>query len=456
MKNKLKLAITIFAILGVSFLVLAACAPRQGTEPPPTDQVGDDFDLAEASYVGMQSCVGCHNQINAEYSQTFHPRKVGPKETIRQEAIDQWNEVLQFDQRGNPVVYDENEATGIAGARQINLTDGTQLADVDGVFVRHEGNRQFIADFYNTGGQVVHTMEVDLYHVGGGKYRQAFGVNLGEGEGTRLLKYQFSFDDYQYQNVWRDRNQARIFEINCIGCHVTGFNLEAWEQDRDQPLEAVTANLGVGCENCHGPGSIHVTNSTVAGTIVNPANLTKDQQVHNCSQCHIRGTSTSHPGRQDNLNFRPGDNVLDNFNPMPVTWDTATNRVAGDGKARASRQQFMDHYIGVKSDMRCTDCHSWHGYNEQGELFLAELSELCAGCHGDQYGTADDIRQLIDGRRGWEGTENVGWRMQHTYRIDEQGRVMGLPEGERPEDNVWPWELDDWQWDFDQQTNQNR
>ena len=48
------------------------------------------------------------------------------------------------------------------------------------------------------------------------------------------------------------------FNLSCVGCHVTGYN---------QPGGAtVVQNQGltdVGCESCHGPGSLHVADHDV-------------------------------------------------------------------------------------------------------------------------------------------------------------------------------------------------
>lgn len=100
---------------------------------------------------------------------------------------------------------------------------------------------------------------------------------------------------------------------------------------------------------------------------------------------HIRGSSTAHDGRQDSIDFRPGDNVLAHFGPVPVAWGVGTRRVAADGKAAASRQQFMDHYLGTKADMTCTDCHAMHDADAHGALLprvaRPRLARLAAAAH---------------------------------------------------------------------------
>ena len=440
-------AIAPFALLLVVLVVVAAQSRVGASEAgaAPLDYTGKE-------YVGHYECMSCHSDIHDDFQQTSHPLKVGTEGTIVQEAIDSWG-VEMLHPLGNPVVFDGDEPTGIAGTRDISLADGTELVAVSGVYVVQESERSFRADFYDAAEQMVHSTPVNVFHIGAPMYRQAFAVNLKDGHGTRLLKYQFSLDDFGHVNKWRDRNQARIYEVNCIGCHVVGFDLAQWEADKNLEITMTTANLGVGCESCHGPGSAHVENPETSGLIVHPTrDLTVNQQVHLCSQCHIRGWTHdgegTRTGRQDNLNFRPGDSVLEYFEPWTLELGVGNARVATDGKARASRQQFMDHNIGVHAGLSCTDCHGWHANNDQGELLRDDLAAVCGSCHGQTYGGAEEIRALINGRVGWEGAD-AGWWMNHTFRNDEQGRVIGFPVGEWPEDGLWPWDREGFRWDWE-------
>lgn len=415
--------------------------PETATGPPVVPAP-----LRVADYTGSASCTGCHRRIHEAYRDTHHTSILGPAADIRTELLDQWAALP--DSHGNPVVFDENVPTGIDGTRDFDLADGTRLEAIAAVYVDHDGERRFTARFVDAAGSIRHEKAISVYHVGA-KYRQALAVNLGEGAGTRLLKYQYSFDDGAYQFTWRDRNQARIYERNCIGCHVSGFDLAAFEADRNRPLEELAADLGVGCESCHGPGRAHLAAPRTPGLIANPARLTTDQQVHLCAQCHVRGSSTVHAGRQDSIGFQPGDNLLEHFLPVPVEWGTGTARVAADGKAASSRQQFMDHYLGTKANLPCTACHTMHGPDPQGALLRSDLLQVCTRCHADEaFPDLDAVRAAMDGLRGWDDPAWRGWRSQHTFRLDDQGRVIGLPPERRPEDGGWPWQEQSWEWDF--------
>src|SRR5580765_375353 len=69
----------------------------------------------------------------------------------------------------------------------------------------------------------------------------------------------------------------------CDGCHSVNYNIQT---------KAVT-EWNVGCEKCHGPGSLHVARPSRAN-IVNPARLGA-RGVDVCIQCHSQGQPLTNP-----------------------------------------------------------------------------------------------------------------------------------------------------------------
>lgn len=72
-------------------------------------------------------------------------------------------------------------------------------------------------------------------------------------------------------------SRQKEFHLDCVGCHVTGY---------ERPGGSTVTQLGdggvlrdVGCENCHGPGSAHVSTPT-------PATITRDAPASLCVRCH--------------------------------------------------------------------------------------------------------------------------------------------------------------------------
>lgn len=72
-----------------------------------------------------------------------------------------------------------------------------------------------------------------------------------------------------------ERNKQ--FNLSCVACHVTGYG---------QPGgAAVVQNAGlvdVGCESCHGPGSLHAKDQDVDA----PKNVVRDTPEAVCTSCH--------------------------------------------------------------------------------------------------------------------------------------------------------------------------
>ncbi|MBD1399848.1 cytochrome c3 family protein [Pelovirga terrestris] len=404
-----------------------------------------------AAYVGADTCQACHPEAYAGWRETLHP-----------EAFNGFNDLYSFglktndlfglwierfgDTPGNPVCYDKNEDTGISGTKDFSLSDGTKLTDVDGVYVKYEEGK-FLARFLNESGTAVHTTDVMVF--GHGKTnRQTYVVNVGDGSGNRLLKWHFRKDRANEKNPlgrWIDRNDDRIWQNNCVGCHATGYDIEKWEADSSLTAGEIIADIGVGCESCHGPGSDHIANPLVSN-IVNPDDLTKTQQFDVCAQCHTRTTTHKDFDPEyrwgDALGFRPGDKVEDFVETIVPTWGKAWRRVSADGKGRGDHQMTFDLKLGPKADWSCTQCHSLHSVNGEGLMLKESLVDTCVTCHSD-YDTPQKISAVMDGTRGWDGDDAgfAGKKNQHTFRLDAEGRVIGLPESEWPAENKWPWQV---------------
>jgi hypothetical protein len=77
---------------------------------------------------------------------------------------------------------------------------------------------------------------------------------------------------------------GRQYDPDCVSCHVTGFGYKGGFED-----EVKTPHLfGNGCENCHGPGSLHAGQPGNA-IFRKPLVLSmedKDKVGQTCMKCH--------------------------------------------------------------------------------------------------------------------------------------------------------------------------
>jgi hypothetical protein len=93
-----------------------------------------------------------------------------------------------------------------------------------------------------------------------------------------------AFEHWQrtrHARAWKtlvDRGQQ--FDLDCIACHVTG-----WGQPSGATLARNEPLRDVGCETCHGPGSIHVAK----GGEDRPSTMIRNPPPQMCAtQCHTK------------------------------------------------------------------------------------------------------------------------------------------------------------------------
>lgn len=104
--------------------------------------------------------------------------------------------------------------------------------------------------------------------------------------------------------------RGQQFDYDCIGCHVTG-----WQQPGGSTLAVNEPLRDVGCETCHGPGSIHVDKGGVEKPL---AIALKPDEKMCATQCHTKEHS-------------------DTFDRIPYMRD-----VLGKGHGEAARQALGD------------------------------------------------------------------------------------------------------------------
>ncbi|MBU2559274.1 ammonia-forming cytochrome c nitrite reductase subunit c552 [archaeon] len=161
--------------------------------------------------------------------------------------------------------------------------------------------------------------------------------------------------------------------ITCSGCHSTG----------PKPEEKTMAEAAIGCEACHGPGSIHAGMSTAlaarAGAIVNPAKLSGHLEVQVCSQCHTNGKDPSGTYSYP-IGYVPGMNLEHYYNPY--TPGETPEQYYPDGTSKAHHPQYLDWVNGAHgaAGIICTDCHDPHKRDNHYQL-KEEGNNLCFECH---------------------------------------------------------------------------
>ncbi len=159
-------------------------------------------------------------------------------------------------------------------------------------------------------------------------------------------------------------------KAQCLGCHTTGFDAD----------KGTFAEMGVGCEMCHGPGSVHSAEMINAPegkeaevakqTTTNLKSLPPQKQAMICGQCHSAGKDKA--GHPFPVGFRPGDDLT------AVFTDTKP-AAAGRNQQFSELLQSQKHY---EAGAVCESCHDPHGGTKQPHQLLKPINELCMNCHG--------------------------------------------------------------------------
>jgi len=132
------------------------------------------------------------------------------------------------------------------------------------------------------------------------------------------------------------------------------------------------------CENCHGPGSLHVKAGGGASTIINPK-----KSPETCFQCHLdkRGQFSlphSHPvlagkmGCGDCHDPHEGNAIKGSGASLEAENETCT--------ACHTRQKGPFVFVHNAMKEGCTSCHNPHG-SINDKMLVARDSNLCLRCH---------------------------------------------------------------------------
>ena len=329
-------------LLIVATSLLYACGesadPRAATTIEPTTK----------SYIGSAACRACHED-QADKWQDSHHQLAMREATPTNVAGDFAN--AAFTTPNGSSVFTSQE--GIAGG----LIISTSLGDD-------------------------HQTEFAVKYAFGIQPLQQYLLDTGDG---RLQAFTLAWDtrpEDQGGQRWFDlrpgeaissadtlhwRGRAYNWNDMCADCHSTAVK-KNYVVDTDS-YATTFAELSVGCEACHGPGSEHVALAKI-GELA-PAGLTdirpQGAQINVCAPCHSRRSQLAD-------GFQPEHSFFDHYAPALLD----SGLYYPDGQIReevyvyGSFLQSKMHSRGV----RCADCHDPHS----AQLSLTG-NAVCTTCH---------------------------------------------------------------------------
>ena len=332
-------------------LACLVATAQSGSHPPIATKQPPQTQTASVGYVGSQECALCHPGIYEKYMKTDMGRAMAVVDGTFIATIPASGSVFEPRLNRHFEVY----------ARDGRLYQTEyQLADAHEVF-RDTRRVEWIM----------------------GARENGFGAIVREGD--YLFEAPLSF--YSNINGWAlspgyqfaDYGFSRPILPGCIACHSGRPQpvLEGNGRFHNPPFQ----ELGIGCENCHGPGEAHIAAAST-DTIVNPAKLSGWQADNLCMGCHQTGDArVLHPGK-DFGDFRPG-NTLD---------DTLSIFMVPFGPESPPRDDLLEHYFSMRlskcyrasqGKMSCITCHDPHLQPTAAEA-PAYFRQKCLTCHTEQ------------------------------------------------------------------------
>jgi predicted CXXCH cytochrome family protein len=203
-------------------------------------------------------------------------------------------------------------------------------------------------------------------------------------------------------------NMQRPTGPTCDGCHSVNYNIQT---------KTVT-EWNVGCEKCHGPGSVHAARPAQTN-IVNPARLDTVQATNVCMQCHTQGQPLNNPinGRYYDwpVGFEVGKDLKDFWKLEEHKLGEQSFTHFADGTSHKNRMQGNDF---VQSAMythgvSCYSCHDVHGTANNADL-IKPANVMCLECHGPKSPNgprAPTIEAHTHHAAGTEGDQCVSCHM---------------------------------------------
>lgn len=354
-----QLAFFIFPMLTIVALWTSQCT----TSAPPKTVLYDSpfLNLRDsASYVGMETCKGCHLDVYNTFIQTGMGQSFGLATKAKSAA--------HFSE--HTVVYDS-------------------VNDLSYHPYWHN-DTLYIQEYRVTNGDTVHNLVQAInYVIGSGQHTNShlFSVNG--------YMFQAPITFYTQKGTWDfapgfeqgfNSRFTRVIGDECMTCHnaLPEFDTHSLNKFTSVPL-------GINCERCHGPGSIHVkeklagifvdTTKQADYTIVNPKRLDKDRQMSLCQRCHLQGVAVLNKGKTWH-DFKPGMNLKDVMQVFLPRFQGAENDFIM--ASQADRLRLSKCY--AMTDMTCITCHNPHISVKVTPI--DHFNNACIGCHKNNGSTA--------------------------------------------------------------------
>jgi tetratricopeptide (TPR) repeat protein len=329
-----------------------APSAEEALPPPPYAESRHLNTGPDARYIGTAACAECHKANHKSYLHTAHSRAL--------------SDVRPDDEP--PDGSFEHKASG--RSYRVYRKDG-QLRHQE--LLRNEQDKE--------------VARVDLpvrYLVGSGHFSRTYLVEVNG------FLHESPITWYASRKGW-GLSPGYDFPVHASFERPVGADCLACHAGRAEPVGDAFHRMtfrekAIGCENCHGPGSLHQERhrdgqAKVQGddlTIVNPGKVPRPLQEAICANCHLSGPAAVTVRGRLPGDFRPGRPLTD----YRVHYQLAGGR--GDMTVVGHVEQLRLSACYQKSPgLTCVTCHDPHR-DEEPKDRVAFYRDKCQACHAEK------------------------------------------------------------------------
>lgn len=334
-------------------VLVGGCELRQSESEPVAMEKSNGHrsvkDL-EATFVGSEACRECHEGVYRAWQTTFHAKKFQRANPFfitgdfeEHNTLDEGDTTTTMTREGDTFFVETKGPDGALHKYEVKYALGSIW------------KQRYLTEFPNG---ALYVLPVQ------------WNVKTREWTSYRGPEH-FGPEDNEF---WASEKQ--IFQYECMGCHTTNAKVE--HDAQSDTYETTWTEMGVGCEGCHGPGSLHVKSDLPDkfDTILNPPRVPDPRRAAMvCGACHDRGRSPDGKYAYP-VDYMPGEELQFHLDAQPGQFP--------DGSPALHHQQYNDWKKSghERAGVMCWDCHSPHvrGKFNRYQLKLPG-SLLCNTCH---------------------------------------------------------------------------
>jgi hypothetical protein len=306
------------------------------------------LNTAAAHYIGIEACAQCHKGRHDSYLLTTHSRALADLDP----AVEPPDGAFEHMPSGR--TYRVYRRDGQFRHEEVlRGADGTEIARID-VPIRYLiGSGQFARSYLVEIDGFLHESPITWY-----TSRKQWAMSPG----------------YDGPHHW---GFERSTESSCLICHAGRF-------DAGGTLHRITfREKPIGCESCHGPGSLHqalhqsgtTTPPSPDYTIVNPGKLSRPLQEAVCATCHLNGPAVVLRRGRPLDGFRPGMPLADHR--IDYRYDAGGEQMTVVGHFE---QLWRSACYQKSPEMSCLTCHDLHARQKPADP-VAFYRQKCLDCH---------------------------------------------------------------------------